>query len=84
MPELDAEERQRIAAHANYVLELLHTQYGVRLSDVAEAVKWVQEHKMFVARLKSGSAMSIILTVLGAGLLALWEGVKALVVPPPH
>ena len=58
-------------------VDLLARRYGLEPREVVEAVKWVQQHRDFVAKMKHGGWLSMISIVVGAAILAFWEGVKA-------
>ena len=71
------EEKLRVGMIASAVAEELGRRYGLSAQEVADSVRWVQEHRQFVARLKHSGYLSLIGALIGASLLVAWEGVKA-------
>ena len=59
-------------------IDLLARRYGLEPTEVVDAVRWVQQHRDFVGRLKHGGWIALAGTILSAILLSVWEGIKAL------
>jgi hypothetical protein len=74
---LTPEEKARIGMQADMLIRVLADRYGLEPTEVAEAVRWVQTHREFVAKLKHSSMLSLVGIVIGGALLAMWEGAKA-------
>jgi hypothetical protein len=72
------EDRLRIAMQVEAFVELLSKRYNLTPEEVADAVRWVRARREMHARVKSTSIVSLIGIVAGATLVALWEGVKSL------
>lgn len=60
-------------------VDLLAKRYGLEPREVVDAVRWVQAHKEYVARMKHGGMLSLVGIVITAAALAIWEGAKAFV-----
>lgn len=80
MEHLTDEERARLGMQVDLFVDLLARRYGLQPTEVIDAVRWVQTHKEFVSRMKNGGFFGLIGVLISAALLALWEGVKAMVV----
>jgi hypothetical protein len=77
--QLGDDEKVRIGLMADHVVDIIARRYSLEPSEVVDAVKWVQQHKEFVSRMKHGGWLSLLSVIIGALLLSMWEGVKALV-----
>lgn len=77
--DMSDDERQRLNVQVDHFIDLLAKRYGLSPSDVVDAVQWVKAKKEMSARIKMSGAFSIIGIVVGALLLALWEGFRAAV-----
>lgn len=78
MEHLTEEDRAKIGTMTEMVIETISKRYGVTVSEAVEAIKWVHDHKEFVAKMKHSSIFAVIGVLLSAMLLALWEGARTL------
>jgi len=76
---LSDEERVRIGLQVDAMITVMAERYGVKPSQIIDAVHWVEHHREFVSSLKKGGLLSMFGIMISAGLLALWEGVKAFI-----
>lgn len=61
---------------ADAVVDALARRYGVQPGDVVEAVRWVREHRDFVAKMKHSGFLTLSGIIISASLMAAWEGIK--------
>lgn len=80
--DFDVADMQRVIRQVDHFIEILEKRYGLQPSEIVEAVKWVQARKSFTAKLQISSALSVVGILLGAALVALWEGLKHLIGRP--
>lgn len=76
-------EKLKAALEVDIFLEILTKRYGLEIKDVVDTVRWVQEHRDFIASLRRAGAISFLGIIVSAMLLALWEGIKALITRRP-
>lgn len=60
------------------IIRLIADRYSVTPTQVVEAVRWIEQHKEFVSKLKNGSWFTLMGMVLTGMALAMWEGFKHL------
>ena len=80
--DLDDADMRRVIHQVDHFIEILEKRYELHPREIVEAVKWVKERKSFAARLQMSSAISAIGIIVGAVLLAIWEGFKHLFARP--
>lgn len=81
--QLSDEEKYRVTLQVDHFIELLSKRYGIQPSEVVDAVQWVRNHKSIETKVQFGAVLSIISVVVGAALVALWEGLKHLLNDKP-
>jgi hypothetical protein len=74
--ELTSDERARVQVQVDHFITVLERRYGVKASDVIEAVHYVTRAKERNAKLGQAGAASLIGTIIMAAALSLWEGIK--------
>lgn len=79
---LSDEERARIGLQVDYFVEAMSRRYGLQPNEVIDAVRWVQQHRDFVSKLRHGGLLGILSTILLGVLLSIWEGIKAMIGRP--
>ena len=79
MSTLSPEEKARIGAQFEQVMELFARRHGVTEHEIVEAVQWVHKHKEWLEAMKRAGFFSLIGFLISAALLAFWEGIKAAV-----
>ncbi len=80
---LSDEEKLRVAAQVDHFMTVLLNRYGLQQQDVPkilDSLRWLQEHKAFIERIKSGGALSLVSILIMALASAVWQGVKAFLV----
>jgi hypothetical protein len=79
---LTDEERAKIGLQVDLMIRVISERYEVTPADVIAAVKWVEDHKEFVTRLKNGGWLALIGFLISALMLAVWEGAKHFLAGP--
>ena len=77
---LNDEERAKVLAQVDYFVHILSERYDVSPHEVIDTIRWVRERKEFASKVKSTSAVSLLGILLSALALAIWEGIKTMVV----
>jgi hypothetical protein len=80
MDESKLNERDVAASQVDAFVQILSKRYGLEPMEVVEAVKWVREHKDSISRLKHAGWLALIGILISSALLALWEGVRTMVI----
>lgn len=76
--EFDHERRREEAALlVDQFSRIVEERHGVSLSEIIDMVKLMRENKAQLERLKHAGMVSLLSVVIGASLLALWEGLRA-------
>ena len=73
------EDREHAALLVDEFVTLIAQRYGITPGEVVDAVKWVQQHRNSMERMKHTGMVSLVSVVIGAALLAAWEGIKSFV-----
>lgn len=76
---LTEEEKYRVTLQVDHFIDLLSKRYGIEPTEVIDAIQWVRDHKSIETKVQFGAVISIISVVVGAALMALWEGLKHLI-----
>ena len=76
---LPDEDRAKVALQVDMFIDILAKRYGLEPRDVVDAVRWVQDHKQFVSKMKHGGMMTLLGITVTSVVLAAWEGAKAYV-----
>lgn len=76
---LSSEERAKAGIAADEALRLIGERYGMHITELIEAARWVQEHRQFVAKLKTASLLTLMGILISAAVMSMWEGLKAYV-----
>jgi hypothetical protein len=84
MNELTPEERLAMTRgmaeqQVDYFIDSVLKRYGIQPSEVPEIVdelRWLQAHRRMTGRIINGTVLTVIATLVGVGLLLLWEGFK--------
>jgi hypothetical protein len=71
------EERAKVVMQVEHFITILSQRYGIEPTEVVEAVKWVQAHKLSTERLQQAGIKSILSIVLTALALSIWEGARS-------
>jgi len=76
MDELTEEEKYRVTLQVDHFIDLLSKRYGIQPAEVVEAFKWVKNHQSIENKLSLGATFSVIGVLVGALMMALWEGIR--------
>lgn len=79
MQDLTEEERARVAAQVEFFMELVARKYDISPSEVVDAVKWVRERKEFADKVRAAGIVSLVGLLASAVALALWEGLRSMI-----
>ena len=79
MEDLTEEEKYRVTLQVDHFIEILSKRYGINPHEVIEAVKWVKSHQSIESKVSFGAMVSVVGVIVGAVLMALWEGIKHMV-----
>jgi hypothetical protein len=85
--ELPEEAKNKVAAEVEYFTAILLRRYGLKEADIGEvmeSLRWLKEHRQFMARVQQGSMMSILAMLVAAIATTLWAGIKSLVAMGPR
>lgn len=74
---MSEDEKHRVHAQVDHFIDILARRYNLTPNDVVDAVNWVKQKKEISSRMKMSGAFSLMGIIIGALLLALWEGFKA-------
>ena len=83
MADLSDEDKTRVTLQVDHFIEILAIRYGLHPNDVVDAVKWVREHRTLDEKIKASGIVALIGIIVGALVLALWEGLKHFMVNKP-
>lgn len=78
-PQLPDEERRHLLCQIDVCLEVITKRHGITVQQVIDNIKWIEEHRDFVSKLKHASLLTLVGIVVSATALAVWEGIKAFV-----
>lgn len=73
---LTEDEKYRVTLQVDHFIDLLSKRYGINPNEVIDAIQWVRDHKNIESKVQFGALISVISVIVGAALVALWEGVK--------
>jgi hypothetical protein len=76
---LSEEEKYRVTLQVDHFIDLLSKRYGIHPTEVIDAIQWVRDHKSIETKVQFGAMISVVSVLIGALLMALWEGVKHMV-----
>jgi hypothetical protein len=80
--ELSDSEKALIALRYEQMMQILASRHGITERQIVETVEWVHRHREWLEAMKRGGSLGLIGFLLSAALLAIWEGVKAMVRRP--
>lgn len=70
------DEKEHAAMQVDAFVRILAERYGIEPHEIVESVRWVQERRRTIDRMRSFAAASLIGTIISAMLVLLWEGFK--------
>lgn len=79
--ELSLEEQAKVLLQVQYFTTVLMRQWGVSETEIpalVQTLRWTAQHRAFLENLAGKSAIAVAVTICGAALLTMWEGIKHL------